>query len=156
MDYELPGVTKELPNAVESLTTVEMEEPFTADAYVPEGEIPTLEYIGGKAEYYLYKKGIDINMLSCEEIEELEEELQSEFEETESVISDIPHVCRNTLMPPLDTSSDTIVYDVSDQEDLQSQKCSSSLNEIYCKVLLLLRLAIWWSCFLWLLNFCLY
>ena len=36
-----------------------------------------------------------------------------------------------TTTPPLDKSSDTVVYDISDQEDLETDKCSSDLHEIY-------------------------
>ena len=70
-------------------------------------------------------------MLSCEEIEELEEELELDFDDNESVNSDIPYIHRTTTTPPLDKSNDTVFYNISDQEDLEKEKCSSDLHEIY-------------------------
>ena len=105
IDYELPGVTKKILDEFDRVThtsgdfiegetdtTWEMEEAVTAQEDVPEKDMSTSEDIAGKAGYYLHKKGIDITMLSCEEIEELEEELELDFEENESVNSDIPYL----------------------------------------------------------------
>ena len=135
IDYELPGVTKKILDEFECVTcttgdfikgetdtTWEVEEAVTAQADVPEKEMSTSKYTAGKAGYYLHKKGIDITILLHEEIEELEEELELDFEENESVNSDIPYILKTTTTPPLDKSSDMVVYDITDQEDLKNDK----------------------------------
>ena len=70
-------------------------------------------------------------MLSREEIEELEEELELDFDNNESVNRDIPCIHRMTTTPPLENYSDMVFYDISDQEDLEKDECSSDLHEIY-------------------------
>ena len=66
-----------------------------------------------------------------DELAELEEELELDFKDCDSDNSDILYIYINTTTPPLDTSSDTILYPLSNEENAAKKKCSDDLQEIY-------------------------
>ena len=113
-DY-VPHTSDKVPKGVTEPSPAEIDEATdTSDDKLP--GVTGHEFDGvtntAKAEYYLLKQGIDIKMLTHDELVELEEELELDFEDCHSDNSDIPSIRINMTTPPLDTSNDTIFVSI--------------------------------------------
>ena len=83
-----------------------LEDVTNTESGLIDGAIHTRKQVNtDKAEFYLYKQGIDISTVP-------------------------PDVHTNSTAPPLDSSSDTIEYEVGNEVNEQNNTCSSDLRDI--------------------------